>query len=85
MKVQATWKKKGLNPFKLEFDRRDFYKKVVEVEDCISMESLKRFAIADTLEGYEFLRIEKVPDHTPVSPYDLDQADMPREYNPLEV
>jgi hypothetical protein len=82
MKIQAIWKKKGLNPFKPEFDRRDFYKKVVEVEDCISMESLKRFAIADTLDGYEFLRIEKVPDCTPVSPYDLDQTDMTRELTP---
>lgn len=60
MKVQARYKKKGLNPFKPVFSNDDFYRKTVEVADDFDWDMLKQFAIEDTSEGYEFIAIEKI-------------------------
>jgi hypothetical protein len=60
MKVKARWKKIGLNPFKLRFSPKDIYYKTVEVPDDQDMDELKKFAIKDTMEGYEFVGLEVI-------------------------
>ncbi len=69
MKVQARWKIKGLNPFKLQFAPDDMYFKTVEVPDNTSMEQVERWAREDPVkEGYVFVGVEKVSDDAKLSP-----------------
>lgn len=68
MKINATWKKKGLNPFKLYFSPNDYIGKIVEVSDDTDMKELEKDAIEDTQKGYKFIKIEKVLDSYKTSP-----------------
>ena len=57
MKIRARWKNK--NPFG-EIDRLS-YTKTVEVPDDTDLKILEQFAKEDTLEGYQFDKIEVLP------------------------
>lgn len=71
MKVKASYKKIGLNPFKLKFADDDFYSKTVEVDDDFDLAELQKFAKEDTQKGYEFMRIEILGNSATVSPPNL--------------
>lgn len=60
MKVRASYKRIGRNPFKIGFDNTDFYTKTVDVPDDYDWKLLEYFAIEDTQEGFEFIQIARI-------------------------
>lgn len=63
MKVRASYKRIGRNPFKIGFDNTDFYTKTVDVPDDYDWKLLEYFAIEDTQEGFEFIQIARIDQH----------------------
>ena len=63
MKVRASYKRIGRNPFKIGFDNIDFYTKTVDVSDDYDWKLLEYFAIEDTQEGFEFIQIARIDQH----------------------
>lgn len=63
MKVRASYKRIGRNPFKIGFDNTDFYTKTVDVSDDYDWKLLEYFAIEDTQEGFEFIQIARIDQH----------------------
>ena len=74
MKVRAKYT--ASNPFHPDVTRLT-YTKTVEVPDDTDWEQLKQFAIDDTLPGYRFTGLIKMPDDTPVSPLNIGSNEAP--------
>lgn len=62
MKVRASYKLIGRNPFKIGFDDTDYYTKTVEVPENYNLNILRSYAIQDTKEGYEFIQLSIIED-----------------------